>query len=320
MTAKKKAELVGDELREARIKRGLNLGTVEVATKIRGKYLNKLEANDYDMPNDVYIRGFVQSYGDYLGLDGRELAKQYDLERGGLEAPERSAPKPVKTPKLVLTPKLAIAAATLALAGIVVAYLAWQFSALAAAPRLELTSPTSDQRIVGSVVEVSGTATPGADVLINDSPILVDAEGKFSDKLALTRGLNTIRITARNKLGKSTTISRNILAEIPEVAASDVPLVPKAVFDGIAVGVSIKDAATWIIVEVDGKEAFRGTMLAGTSQSFKGAERVKVTTGNAGKTALIITNKVVVEKTLDPLGNDGEIKRDLDFAKDTVVQ
>ncbi len=320
MTPKeKKSEKVGEVLRKEREKQGLRQSQVELATKIRGKYLTKLEEDDYSIPNDVYIRGFVQAYANYLGLDGPALAKQYSHERGEVETPERSAPKPVKSSRVSLTPKLAVAAATVVVVALIGSYLAWQFSALAAAPRLEISSPVSDEAITGSVVDISGQATPGTDIFINDSPILADNDGKFSDKLALSDGLNTIQITAKNKLGKSTTVTRNILAHLPPVAGKE-KLVPAKKFNGIAVGVKIKDKATLIVVEVDGQEVFRGTMLAGTTQAFTGKDDIKVTTGNAGSTALIITNKVVAEKTLDPLGKQGETKRDLDFAKDTVIQ
>lgn len=316
----KKDEKVGTILKRQREKQGLTQGVVELDTKIRGKYLTKIEDNDYSIPNDIYIRGFVQAYGQYLGLDGSKLAKQYEKERGGMQDPERSAPKPVKEAKFAITPKLAVFAGTLLVVAAIIAYLSWQFSALAAAPRLEITSPVSDQVITGAVAEISGKTTPGADVFINDSAILVDAEGKFTDKLALSDGLNTIQITAKNKLGKSTTVSRNILAHIAQASTDLTRLVPKDKFDGIALGVKIKDKATLIVVEVDGQEAFRGTMLAGTTQTFSGRSHIKVTTGNAGATALIITNKQVALKALDPVGKAGELKRDLDFAKDTVIQ
>ncbi len=319
MTSRKE-DKVGDILRKEREKQELKLGLVELDTKIRGKYLTKIEENDYSIPNDIYIRGFVQTYARYLGLEGAKLAKQYEQERGGLEEVKRDAPKPVKEAKLNVTPRWAIGGVTLLVVAGVVAYLAYQFSALAAAPRLDINSPVADESITGGVIDVSGKATPGTDVFINDSAIVTDANGGFNDKLTLADGLNTIRITAQNKLGKSTTISRNILAHIPQVATSLATLVPKDKFDGVAVGVKVKDKATLIVVIVDGQEAFRGTMLAGTTQSFSGKADVKVTTGDAGQTALIVTNSQVAQKTLDPLGKSGETKRDLDFAKTTVIQ
>ena len=42
-------------------------------------------------------------------------------------------------------------------------------------------------------------------------------------------------------------------------------------------------------------------------------------TGNAGATSVTVTNSVVANKKLSPLGRNGEIRRNQDFAKDTVI-
>ena len=61
---------LGDALREARASRNLTLGEVEEATKIRKKYLQALEEEDYAaLPAPVYARGFLQAYAEYLGID-----------------------------------------------------------------------------------------------------------------------------------------------------------------------------------------------------------------------------------------------------------
>jgi hypothetical protein len=68
-------EGVGTSLREARIGRGLALGEVEEATKIRVPFLSAIEAEDWDaLPGDAYARGFVRAYAGFLGLDGARLA------------------------------------------------------------------------------------------------------------------------------------------------------------------------------------------------------------------------------------------------------
>jgi hypothetical protein len=71
------------------------------------------------------------------------------------------------------------------------------------------------------------------------------------------------------------------------------------------------------VVTVDGKPAFSGTMLAGTAQTFRGATSVKITTNNAGATSIVLTNAQVVGKNLGALGALGEVKRNIEFAKDT---
>lgn len=310
-----KSATVAQILKKKRQSLKLSLRDVEVATKIRGKYLTKFETGDYsDIPNDIYTRGFIGNYAEFLDLDPKAIIKQYLAERGDIQAAPVSLPKPVQQQRFILTPKIFILAGFLLASAAVVAYLYSQFSALAAAPKLEVTAPVADQVIYGSLIDVAGHAGGGSDVFINDSPILTDANGNFSDKLALQDGVNTVRIRAKNKVGKETTLTRNILAHLPTLDAT--ASVPTATFDGIAIGVTIKGSATGLVVSVDGKEVFRGTMLAGTAQTFKGS-KIAITTSNAGTTNLVITNQTVAGKQLSPLGKDGEIKRDLEFAKDT---
>ena len=81
--------------------------------------------------------------------------------------------------------------------------------------------------------------------------------------------------------------------------------------------VSMTDAATWLVVEADGKEIFRGTMLAGTSQTFSAADVLTLATGNAGATRVVLTNAVVQNKDLGLLGAPGEVKRGIELRRDT---
>jgi cytoskeletal protein RodZ len=291
------------------------LQQVEVATKIRGKYLRQIEGDDSHLPNDVYTRGFVQSYGNYLGLDGKTLARRYGEERGDVISHAAARVKPIRSRRLVFTPQVAIVIGIVAGLGAVAAYLVWQFSALAAAPSLDVSQPKSDQVLYGSLLDIKGKTTPGADVLVNDSPILSDSDGNFTDQLALQDGVNTVRITAKNHLGKTTTVTRNILAHVD--TAKTAASFPVAVFDGIAISITVKDSPTAITVRVDDKEVFKGTMLPGTSQVFKGATKISIDTSNGGVTSITLTNSTVAGKQLGTVGGSGEQKTDLEFAKDT---
>lgn len=312
------APVVGPQLKARRQALRMSLAQVEIDTKIRGKYLTALEAGNYDkLPNDIYSRGFVQHYANHLGLDGKMLAATYVEERGGLKRGDTRRPQLERPRRLVFTGQIvALAGAALAAAA-VVAYLLWQFSALAGAPRLVVTSPDGDKSLTGSVLEVSGSTTPGSDISVDDSPVLTDTDGNFSEKVALHDGVNVIHVTSTSKLGKTSTITRNILATIPKVEAAQAS-VPPAVFDGVAVAVSISET-TSLVVSVDGKEAWRGTVVGGRSLVFTGKDDINITTGNAGATSVVVTNKVVAGKKIDTLGRNGEIRRGQDFAKDTVI-
>lgn len=81
---------VGNKLREARTRRKLRLADVEEATKIRGRYLQAIESDEWDqLPEDTYARAFIRTYGRFLGLDGDRLAEEQRQARGAARPGER---------------------------------------------------------------------------------------------------------------------------------------------------------------------------------------------------------------------------------------
>jgi cytoskeletal protein RodZ len=70
---------IGNSLREARMRRGVDFAQAEVATKIRGKYLRALEEEHFEvLPAQTYIKGFLRTYAEYLGLDGQLYVDEYN--------------------------------------------------------------------------------------------------------------------------------------------------------------------------------------------------------------------------------------------------
>jgi cytoskeleton protein RodZ len=81
---------VGNKLHEARTRRKLSLQQVEEATKIRGRYLQAIEDDEWDqLPGDTYARAFIRTYGRFLGLDGDRLAEEQRRNRGAARPGER---------------------------------------------------------------------------------------------------------------------------------------------------------------------------------------------------------------------------------------
>lgn len=65
---------IGDALREARAELGVDLRQAAADTRISHLFLEALEDERFeDLPAAVYVRGFLRSYGSYLGLDGQAL-------------------------------------------------------------------------------------------------------------------------------------------------------------------------------------------------------------------------------------------------------
>ena len=69
---------IGTTLREARIRGRIDMSEVEARTKIRAKYLRAMENEEWDLlPGPVYVKSFLRTYGDFLGLDSRHLVDEY---------------------------------------------------------------------------------------------------------------------------------------------------------------------------------------------------------------------------------------------------
>ncbi|HZC28316.1 MAG TPA: RodZ domain-containing protein [Gaiellaceae bacterium] len=70
---------IGNSLREARLRQQLELPELEQQTKIRSKYLKALEDEKFELlPAPTYVRGFLRSYADALGLEGQLYVDEYN--------------------------------------------------------------------------------------------------------------------------------------------------------------------------------------------------------------------------------------------------
>ncbi|MFL5820851.1 MAG: helix-turn-helix domain-containing protein [Solirubrobacteraceae bacterium] len=71
---------IGATLREARTRARIDISEVEVATKIRAKYLRAIENEEWELlPGPTFVKSFLRTYADYLGVDGRLLVEEYKL-------------------------------------------------------------------------------------------------------------------------------------------------------------------------------------------------------------------------------------------------
>lgn len=72
-------ETLGDRLRKARKSLGLSIEDVHNATKIRKAYLIAMEEGRFsELPGEVYVRGFLRSVANVVGIDGDRLVFEYD--------------------------------------------------------------------------------------------------------------------------------------------------------------------------------------------------------------------------------------------------
>src|SRR5215831_16412063 len=70
---------IGTSLREARLRKQVDIAQAERGTKIRAKYLRALEDEQFELlPAQTYVKGFLRSYAEYLGLDGQLYVDEYN--------------------------------------------------------------------------------------------------------------------------------------------------------------------------------------------------------------------------------------------------
>ncbi|MGN7356081.1 RodZ domain-containing protein [Paenibacillus sp. SAF-054] len=72
---------LGQQLREARLQKGMSLDDVQEMTKIRKRYLEAIEAGDYKvLPGSFYVRAFIKTYAETVGLDPDLLLEGHKQE------------------------------------------------------------------------------------------------------------------------------------------------------------------------------------------------------------------------------------------------
>jgi cytoskeleton protein RodZ len=87
---------IGATLRDARMRAKIDINEVETSTKIRAKYLRAIENEEWGLlPGDVYVKSFLRTYGDYLGLDSRQLIDDYKRR---YERPSDNDQRPIMPP------------------------------------------------------------------------------------------------------------------------------------------------------------------------------------------------------------------------------
>jgi cytoskeletal protein RodZ len=299
---------LGEQLKKIRSEGRITLTEISRETKVPVRYLTMIEESDYDsLPPDVYVKGFLRNYAEYLGVDPKKLIDLYQREKdiknnitkNGDTAP---VPRLARVPRFVITPKIITAAAIIlvVLGGFIFLYK--EIGRFAAQPRLAITEPLGNEAIGGNSIDIVGFTDQDAKLTINDQPVLVNDNGEFKENILLQEGLNAITVSATNKFGKSVSKEINIKSDYqkPDLAYDpnletngngQVDGDQTAKRNGVEVSVRADSLPTWVSVESDGNLVYSGTMLPGAVQDFNGDKEVRITSGKANQTFIKVNGK-----------------------------
>jgi len=240
---------VGERLRDARERRGLDLYRAERDTKIRAKFLAAMEDGEFaDLPGDVYTRGFLRNYATYLDLDPDEIEEGWRGEAGEIRPlmPTMVGPQPLMVLRRITFERRHLVLAMVVLVVVLVGgYFGYQLTRYLSYPTLGVDTPTAATVTVpmgtGSYL-LSGTATPGSTVLIawngqEPKTAIADDSGHWTYTAPLQGGSNQFDVTAENldTSHASATIRRIVLVPVP----TPTPPVPVVMFSTPADGASI---------------------------------------------------------------------------------
>ncbi len=177
---------IGNSLREARVRQGLGYPELELATKIRAKYLRALEDEEFSiLPGDTYIKGFLRTYADHLGLDGQLYVDEYAsrFAPGALEEPLLQRPRPRVRQRTVERRGVLLALLGIAvLAALVI--VAWKFGGTSSP-----TTPASSRIVVPTSLTLRGVGS-GSYVVVRrasaSGPLLLQGTVEGGSRQTLT--------------------------------------------------------------------------------------------------------------------------------------
>lgn len=315
---------LGEKIKKLRGDRRLSLTEASRITKIQVKYLEYLEEGCYEnLPADVYVKGFLRSYAEFLGVEEQIFIRLYEKEKGIKNNLEKSKhtqeikKTPVNISSFVFTPqKIVVSLAILLILGGVF-YLYNEVGSFASSPRLVILNPQSGSEIPGNSTFIEGVTDKDSEVFINGQPILVNDEGKFRENVTLQPGVNAINVKSVNKLEKESaetvTVSSNYKPEEEDSPSQEADQ-NREISDQqeLQVELRVDPGPVWLSVEADDNLVFSGTMLTGAVQSFKAHDKIVVNSGRANATFVKLNGK-----DIGSLSQDAGAVRGVTFTKDT---
>lgn len=182
---------------------------------IQAKYLEILEQGEIEkMPAEVYVRGFLKKYAKILGTDADILLGEYENEikiAQHLNKQKHQSLPRLHFRRFTVTPRFLGVIFGIIIFLLVGGYLFYQLNFLISPPRLIIFEPAGDIAIEKNTIIVKGQTEIGAKLTINGQPVYINKDGSFEQKINLNQGLNTIKIEAANRFGKSRSEVRRIV-------------------------------------------------------------------------------------------------------------
>jgi len=204
---------IGDQLRDARLKMGVEWSTIERATKINRGFLEALEKEKWSAyTSKTYIFGHLRKYCDFLGLDNEKIVALFRRDYIAEENPKfrKRVSSHYFTPHKVKVMRYLVALAIL----LVGSYFSFQIYIFTKNPKIEIIEPKEFTFTRESQMRIVGKTEKEVIVKINGDQVYPDKEGKFSFDLPLPNDSNSLQIEVEGANGKKTILNKSIHRKI----------------------------------------------------------------------------------------------------------
>lgn len=202
---------LGQLLHQQRLRRKLSLEEVARKIKIKESFLAAIERGEFNkLPSPAYAKGFVINYATFLGVPRAEaialFRREFDEKRAYKVLPDSLTKQTIYGRHIKIQESLLIIGFLVIL---FVGFLLFQYRAAFISPPLRITSP-EQSGVVSQDVTVSGKTDSEAAVTVNNEAVSINSNGEFTKRISLFPGKTTIIISAKNRFGKETVVTREI--------------------------------------------------------------------------------------------------------------
>jgi cytoskeletal protein RodZ len=262
---------LGLYLQSVRQEQGRTVDEVATQIFIRPALLQAVEAGNGDtLPEPVFIQGFIRRYGDALGLDGSEIAKQFE-----------------PTAVSVLPDPLAAQAG---MDGVVSKQEQHKLKVLSQVESRPGNNSALPWGILGGGLVLLAIAGGGLWALLGS--------GGDRPRLNLAQQDGETLSEVNEATADPTTEPEESAAEEPEPATTTAePTAP------VTVAVSLT-GDSWLQVTADGEQVYEGILRTGTQETWTAQNELTIATGNAGAVQLSYNGADQA-----PMGEPGGIER-----------
>lgn len=196
-------------IKNARIEKKYSYQRLEEITKIKTSFIEAIENKDWQsLPSFSIVLGFIKSISSALSIDEKMAVAVFKRDY----PPKKISisPKPDISSKASWNPKLTFILGIAAVFIIILGYLAFQYVIFISPPKIEVVSPVEGQVIDGNSVLVFGSTDTDVKITVDNQPVLVDEDGKFSANIDISSATEEITIKAVCRSGKETVVKRKI--------------------------------------------------------------------------------------------------------------